>query len=103
MTTYKVLGEAPNIQLTRFDEKGKATSARPASPEELEMYNKVIALEAEREEQAHRLTQLRSRLSAALVYAPDLAEIPHSDRSMWLTDRMTADLAMMAKQERDRV
>lgn len=35
---FKVVGEVPNIQMVRMDDNGKATSARPGSPEELLLY-----------------------------------------------------------------
>lgn len=99
--SYKVTGEGTNIQLVRLDEKGKATSARPASPEELGMYKENIALRAEREESAHRIAQLRARISAALAYPDELSKVPHPERAAWLTSRMAEDAAMMDAKERD--
>lgn len=99
MRNYKIVGEGTNIQLVRLDDKGKSTSARPASPEELELYKTVLALEAEREEQTHRIVQLRARVSGALAYAPELADITHSERAQWLTQRLAEDVSMMEAKE----
>jgi hypothetical protein len=96
---YKVVGETPNIQLVRMDENGKATTARPASLEELDMYKELQMLREANQEAADRLAQLRARLSGAIAYASELADIPRPERSAWLRDRMSQDAAAMDAKE----
>lgn len=77
---FKVVGEAPNIQLVRLNDKGEALTARPASPEELSMYQELERLRAGVQALNRELARVQELLDHALVFAPELADCKAPER-----------------------
>lgn len=90
---YKVVGTGDNLVLERTDEAGRSTSARPASAEEMEMYKRVVALSATVQILTREIQATDTRLRAALVHAPELAEVPMKERP----DKLAALVADVQK------
>lgn len=89
---FVVRGSGENIKLERYNDAGEATSARPAAPEELFMFQRVEFLE-----QAN--AYLREKLRLSIEFSRELAELPADEREPFLNRMANSGASILSQSQ----